>query len=188
MLSHEQAWQVGRWWVAGLGYSNRTPFHTPGEYTEPELARRLEPFAALLLQAHMAQHLLLMMAAPPLVWLGEPLFPLLRGLPVPFRSVWIAPLFRSPLLRGLCTRLTHPAVALALFVAATWLWHAPALYDLAVRSDAWHYAQHACFLATALLFWFAVVRPRPSRPPPSRPSPRRARPRGPTEAARPGDR
>lgn len=44
---HEQAWQVGRWWVAGLGYSNPTPFDTPGEYSETELAERLEKFATL---------------------------------------------------------------------------------------------------------------------------------------------
>lgn len=33
--------------VAGLGYSNPTPFNTPGEYSEEELAARLEKFAAL---------------------------------------------------------------------------------------------------------------------------------------------
>jgi len=33
--------------VAGLGYSNPTPFHTPGEYSEAELARKLEAFAGL---------------------------------------------------------------------------------------------------------------------------------------------
>ncbi|MGE5568100.1 MAG: metallophosphoesterase family protein [Rhodospirillales bacterium] len=33
--------------VAGLGYSSPTPFHTPGEYSEEELARRLAPFAGL---------------------------------------------------------------------------------------------------------------------------------------------
>jgi len=33
--------------LAGLGYSNITPFDTPGEYAEPEIASRLEPFAAL---------------------------------------------------------------------------------------------------------------------------------------------
>src|SRR5262245_33950449 len=36
------------------------------------LASPVEPFSALLLQVHMAQHLLLMMAAPPLLWLGYP--------------------------------------------------------------------------------------------------------------------
>lgn len=33
--------------VAGLGYSNPTPFNTPGEYTEAQLAERLRPFANL---------------------------------------------------------------------------------------------------------------------------------------------
>jgi len=44
---HERQMQVGRWHVAGLGYSSPTPFLTPGEYSEPEIARRLEPFANL---------------------------------------------------------------------------------------------------------------------------------------------
>src|SRR5947209_2784668 len=97
------------------------------------LASPIEPFASLLLQVHMLQHLLLMMAAPPLLWLGEPLFPLLRGLPKPVRTYWVAPLFRSPALGGLFSRLTHPFVALPLFVAATWVWHVPAVYEVALR-------------------------------------------------------
>lgn len=45
--------------VAGLGYSSPTPFHTPGEYSEEELAARLEKFAAL-------KPLVLIAHAPPL--------------------------------------------------------------------------------------------------------------------------
>ena len=44
---HEQVWQAGKYWIAGLGYSNPTPFNTPGEYSEKELGRRLEKFASL---------------------------------------------------------------------------------------------------------------------------------------------
>ena len=44
---HERHFQVGGWHVAGLGYSNPTPFNTPGEYSEPQIAERLERFAAL---------------------------------------------------------------------------------------------------------------------------------------------
>ena len=128
------------------------------------LASPIEPFASLLLQVHMVQHLLLLMAAPPLLWLGAPLFPLLRGLPRPIRTYWIAPLFRSAFLRTLFGRLTHPAAALAVFTAASWGWHVPALYDLALRSPGWHYLQHACFLGAGLLFWYPVVRPYPARP------------------------
>jgi Icc-related predicted phosphoesterase len=44
---HERHFQAGRWHVAGLGYSSPTPFDTPGEYSEPQIAERLERFAAL---------------------------------------------------------------------------------------------------------------------------------------------
>jgi cytochrome c oxidase assembly factor CtaG len=128
------------------------------------LASPIESFASLLLQVHMVQHVLLMMAVPPLIWLGAPLLPLLRGLPEPIRTYWVAPLFGNRSIRRFFTRLTHPIVALLLFTIATWLWHWPAAYELALRSPDWHYAQHLCFLGAALLFWFPVVRPYPSRP------------------------
>ena len=44
---HEQHIQVGRWHIAGLGYSSPTPFNTPGEYTETQIAERLNKFAEL---------------------------------------------------------------------------------------------------------------------------------------------
>lgn len=44
---HGRHAQWGRYHVAGLGYSNPTPFHTPGEYTEAALAAKLEAFAGL---------------------------------------------------------------------------------------------------------------------------------------------
>ncbi len=44
---HGKTFEAAGRHVAGLGYSSPTPFHTPGEYTEEELARRLAPFAGL---------------------------------------------------------------------------------------------------------------------------------------------
>ena len=44
---HQRHFQVGKWQVAGLGYSNPTPFNTPGEYSEPQLAERLQRFSDL---------------------------------------------------------------------------------------------------------------------------------------------
>jgi uncharacterized protein len=55
---HGKTLQIGRHYVAGLGYSSPTPFNTPGEYSEAELAERLAPFAAL-------QPLVLICHAPP---------------------------------------------------------------------------------------------------------------------------
>jgi Icc-related predicted phosphoesterase len=42
---HKGHLQCGRWHVAGLGYSNPTPFNTPSEYSEAQLAEHLKPFA-----------------------------------------------------------------------------------------------------------------------------------------------
>jgi len=44
---HERHMSVGRWNVAGLGYSGPTPFNTPGEYTEQQIGTRLQRFAEL---------------------------------------------------------------------------------------------------------------------------------------------
>ena len=127
------------------------------------LASPLEPFTSLLLSVHMVQHLLLVMVAPPLIWLGNPLLPMIRGLPEPVRTYWVVPLFHVSWLRRMVVWLAHPAPALVLFITVTWIWHSPGLYDLALRSPDWHYVQHGCFLLSGLLFWFPVVRPYPVR-------------------------
>ena len=124
----------------------------------------LHALGAQLLQAHMVQHLLLMMVAPPLIWLGAPLLPLLHGLPGQLVRMSVGRLFASPRLTRSCRWLVHPAVAWGLFVGSTWAWHTPTLYGRALGSEFWHYAQHTCFLATALAFWWPVVQPWPSRP------------------------
>jgi cytochrome c oxidase assembly factor CtaG len=59
--------------------------------------------------------------------------------------------------------LTHPVVGGIAFIAASLLWHLPPMYELALRSRSWHEVEHACFLGTALLFWWPVVQPWPGR-------------------------
>jgi len=44
---HGQQLRVGEFHVAGLGYSNPTPFDTPGEYSEEELEQKLHAFDGL---------------------------------------------------------------------------------------------------------------------------------------------
>jgi len=41
---HCQTFSLGNFQVAGMGYSNITPFETPGEYTEEQLAEKLTAF------------------------------------------------------------------------------------------------------------------------------------------------
>jgi cytochrome c oxidase assembly factor CtaG/ferredoxin len=128
------------------------------------LGSPIELFSSMALSIHMVQHMLLLMVAPPLIWLGAPTLVFLRGLPESVRRYWIAPLLRARGLQRFFGRLTHPLVALPLFVGTIWLWHAPVIYDWALRSDVCHYSEHASFFAVALLFWFPVIRPEPSRP------------------------
>lgn len=44
---HGRTLEIGGDRIAGLGYSTPTPFDTPGEYSEEEMATRLRSFAAL---------------------------------------------------------------------------------------------------------------------------------------------
>ena len=44
---HERQFAAGTWHVAGLGYSSPTPFDTPGEYSEEEMAEQLSKFVGL---------------------------------------------------------------------------------------------------------------------------------------------
>jgi cytochrome c oxidase assembly factor CtaG len=126
------------------------------------LASPLHPLAELLLQFHMIQHLLLMMVAPPLLLLGAPTLPFLRGVPRPLLH-GLGPLFASRPLQRLGHLVTHPIVCLVAFTVTNTGWHVPALYELALRSQLWHEVQHLCFLVAALLFWYPVVQPWPSR-------------------------
>ena len=41
-------------------------------------------------------------------------------------------------------------------------WHTPAMFELGLRSEAWHAFEHASFLVSGLLFWWPVVQPWPS--------------------------
>jgi cytochrome c oxidase assembly factor CtaG len=127
------------------------------------LASPLHELAEKLLQFHMIQHLLLMMVVPPLLLLGAPILPLLRGLPRPALRYGLRQLFSSRAFKRLARFFTDPLVCLLGFTVSNVAWHVPALYELALRSEFWHAVQHICFFGTGLLFWWPVVQPWPSR-------------------------
>jgi putative membrane protein len=116
---------------------------------------------AHLLTVHMVQHLLLMSLAPPLIWLGEPVRPLLWGVPGRVGETVALPLFQRRPIRRLGTVLGHPAVCWLAATAALVGWHIPALLALGMQSLIWHAVEHASFLAAGLLFWWPVVQPWP---------------------------
>ena len=113
------------------------------------------------LTVHMLQHLLLMSLAPPLIWLGEPVRPLLWGLPRRVGETVALPLFLRRPIRRLGTVLGHPAVCWTAATAALAAWHVPAVFTLGMHSETWHAIEHASFLSAGLLFWWPVVQPWP---------------------------
>jgi putative membrane protein len=115
-----------------------------------------------LLTVHMVQHLLLMTLAPPLIWLGAPVIPLLHGLPRHFVQAVIGPLLHWPAVERLGRALAQPSFCWLAAAAALMVWHVPAAFTLGLQSETWHVVEHASFLGTGLLFWWPVVEPWPS--------------------------
>jgi cytochrome c oxidase assembly factor CtaG len=125
------------------------------------VASPLDSFSESLLFMHMAQHYVLMSIAPPLIVLGAPAVPMLRGLPR-----WIIrllrPLFFARVFHAAGRFLTRPRVAWLAMNAAYIGWHIPRAYEFALTSENWHNFEHACFFFTNLMFWWPIIRPWPS--------------------------
>jgi len=126
------------------------------------LASPLDTFSGFILTAHMLQHMVLMMIAPPLILLGAPLVPLVRGLPVFAAREFAGPFLNWRVAMRIGNALIHPAVALIIMGGAMFAWHTPRLYELALGSSAWHEVEHACFFLASLIFWWPVIQPWPS--------------------------
>ncbi len=127
------------------------------------LASPLDTFSAFIITAHMLQHMLLMMVAPPLLLLGAPLIPLVRGLPVFAAREFAGPFLNWRFAKHAGSALTNLFVALIVMGLAMFAWHTPRLYELALASGSWHEVEHACFFLASLIFWWPVVQPWPSR-------------------------
>src|SRR6266566_1294107 len=89
------------------------------------VASPLDALSGLLLSAHMVQHLLLLVVGPPLILLGAPLLPLLRGLPRGFARDGLGPFLSWPALRNVGRSLTHPGVCWLAMAVTLCAWHIP---------------------------------------------------------------
>jgi len=113
-------------------------------------AVQLPPFDSLadqVLISHMLQHIVIGDLASLLIVFG------LTG-PV------IQPLLHIRATRPL-RRLAHPVIAMALWTIDLYAWHLPVLYQLAIRHDAVHALEHACFLWSGTLLWLGLIGPLP---------------------------
>jgi len=100
---------------------------------------------------HMAQHVLLLDVASILLLAG--LSPrLLRPITARVRR-----------LEEAAGPLAHPAAGALLYIGTLWMWHIPAMYQLALRDSFVHALQHLNLMTVGLLFWWHVIRPIPPR-------------------------
>ncbi|PYN06544.1 MAG: cytochrome c oxidase assembly protein [Candidatus Rokuibacteriota bacterium] len=110
---------------------------------------------------HMIQHVLLVMLAPPLFMLADPLPAALWALP---RSVRLAAgrlLAPGALVRRLWRALTWPPAAWLVSALALWLWHLPGAYEAALRDDLLHDAEHLVLFWVGILGWWPLIGPSP---------------------------
>lgn len=126
------------------------------------LASPIDALDDYLLTAHMIQHFILMSVAPPLIALGAPVVPMLRGLPK-LVIHGFGPVFRAEWLRTVGRAVMHPVTAWIAMNVAYVTWHVPAMFDLTFQSERIHDFEHICFFATSLLFWWVVLEPWPAR-------------------------
>ncbi len=121
------------------------------------IASPLASFHAELLTVHIVQDVLIVTVAAPLILLAAPGRPLLLGLPSSWVHTWIRPGVCGAvqwLGRILGRRLVCWFAATAALVG----WHTPAAVTFAMHSGTWRGCELASVLATALLFWWPVVR------------------------------
>ncbi len=124
------------------------------------LSPQVDRYVEAHLSAHMAQHLALLLIAPPLLVLGAPMAAFLWALPARFRP-WAGKLVRRTERRHSPWHyaLWQPLIVWTLYIGALTIWHFPSFYEAALGNRWIHDFQHVTFVATALLFWRALLDP-----------------------------
>jgi len=97
-----------------------------------------------LLSAHMFQHLLFTLVAPPLLLAGTPGW------------LWEAVLVR-PRALPIAKVVLNPLVAFGVFNFLIVVTHLPEVVDLALREHSFHFLVHAALLTAAVMMWWPVL-------------------------------
>jgi putative membrane protein len=104
-----------------------------------------------LFSAHMVQHLLLAMAAPPLLLLGIP-------------NWMVGRIIRKPGIRRIGAIFTKPVVCFLLFNINFLVWHFQGLYEATLKNETLHIFEHFLFMFTGVLNWWAILSPTSNMP------------------------
>lgn len=117
----------------------------------------LDAMGGALFSAHMVQHLILFIVTPWLLAYARPGLGMWWGLPDSSRSGVGSGIGKSRIVRFLHAASQSPAAIVMVFTGVLWLWHTPALYDAALRSDFLHAVEHISFMAGAYFLWSWLV-------------------------------
>jgi putative membrane protein len=154
------------WRAAGLGAGIRRrealAFYAGQLSLFFALVSPLDRLSDLLFSAHMGQHEVLLIIAPPLIVLGKPVVALGWAFGGERRGRLLRAV-TSPAVSKAWHVLSSPLLILLLHALVLWVWHIPALFEAALRNEAVHAVQHASFFATAVVFWWSVLRGRYGR-------------------------
>lgn len=124
----------------------------------------LSPIDALgqqLFFMHMVQHLLLIMIAPPLLLVANPMPFVLWGLPTGWRrkigGLFSQALHRESGFRHWLRLLTQPGIIWMIWVVSLIGWHDPSMYNAALRFEWVHNVEHLTFFIASMLLWWHLT-------------------------------
>ena len=116
----------------------------------------MSPIAAYdgeLLSVHMWQHMLITLAAAPLILLGTPVTLILRVASARTRRNVLLPILHSRVVKAL----TFPVVAWLALAGTMWLSHFSPFYNASLENEWLHRFEHFWYLGAALLFWWPAI-------------------------------
>jgi cytochrome c oxidase assembly factor CtaG len=107
---------------------------------------------------HMVQHLLLLMVAPPLLVVGQPVTLLLHASRNPLHT-WTKKLLRSHVV----TWITWPPLGVALYIGVIVGTHLTSFMNLVLANEAVHNGEHVLYLLAGYLYFLPLVGREPIR-------------------------
>lgn len=113
-----------------------------------------DAFSEFSFAVHMAQHMLLIVVAGPLLAFGR------IGIPINAAIAAVSPGAAAALSlpRKWLRLLLMPSVAFILHGAVIWIWHTPQLFELALRVEWIHILEHLSFLIAGYWYWTVLIR------------------------------
>jgi putative membrane protein len=124
------------------------------------LCSPIDALSEKLFWAHMVQHVLLLVVAPPLMILARPWVRLWRSLPLGTRRSLGRSLAlgeRMAPVRWTIRTLGSPLASFVLFSLVLLAWHLPFMFDATLHYGTLHALEHTLFFGTAVMLWKQVI-------------------------------